>query len=419
MPQPQLYLQAMAAAAAASALLLLALCWRRWPAGAAKFDAASVLGTGLGLVVGFGVLHVRLRWPPMNGLDRLLAIVLPVVIVIELLAAVRAFPSRLVWCCRLSLCAVMGRVLLHDSVYLSGPERAWPSWQVAVVLAISGGLSAAVWALLLWLSRRSPGASIPLALAMAIPTAGLAVMMAGYIAGGAASFPLAAAVAGSAVAASRIAPRSATPGLIGIGVVGLFGLLFVGRFFGRLPTGYALTIMLAPLLCWTTEWPPLRRGPLLVGSLRMALVAIPLAIVLFLAKRSFDRETAPLLRAAVERSIDSESAPDRFAVRSGSQRIWRIEGRSALANCLKSDGSTQADIEPNLRTARFHRPQYGQGRLNHFWPNAFARKDANGASREREGVRLAWEGNEPRPAAGGVKAVTSGMFGDNRLKRST
>lgn len=307
MPQPLLYLQATAVAAGAAAIVVLALCLRRWPVSATRINVASVLGTGLGLVGGYYLMPGRIHWPPGNGLDRLLMVILPAVVGIELLAGIRVFPSWLGWCWRLGLCLVLGRILLHDSVYVSGLERAWASWQVALALAVGGGLLAAVWCLLSRLSRRSPGASIPMALALAIPSAGLAVMMAGYIAGGAASFPLAAAVAGSAIATSRIPPRSASPGVIGIGVVGLFGLLFVGRFFGRLPTGYALTLLLAPLLCWTTELPLLRRGPDFVGWLRLALVAIPLVSVLILAKRSFDRDTAPLLGTAVERSIGNVS----------------------------------------------------------------------------------------------------------------
>jgi len=86
------------------------------------------------------------------------------------------------------------------------------------------------------------------------------------------------------------------PAIVGIGVLGLFGLLFIGRFFGRLSTASALAMLLAPLLCWATEAPFLReRKPWLVGSLRLALVAIPLAVVLVAAKREFDRDMAPLL----------------------------------------------------------------------------------------------------------------------------
>jgi predicted PurR-regulated permease PerM len=95
------------------------------------------------------------------------------------------------------------------------------------------------------------------------------------------------------------------PAIVGVGVVGLFGLLFVGHFFGRLSTGYGLAMLLSPLLCWVTEMPPLRhRKPWVVGSLRLVLIAIPLLVVLAAAKRDFDRDMAPLLGkiAAASRS---------------------------------------------------------------------------------------------------------------------
>jgi hypothetical protein len=78
--------------------------------------------------------------------------------------------------------------------------------------------------------------------------------------------------------------------------VQLFGLLWIGRYFGNLTTGPALAIMLAPLLCLVTEIPFLRRHkPWSVGTVRMVLVAVPLVVVLWLAKQKFDREMAPLL----------------------------------------------------------------------------------------------------------------------------
>jgi len=98
-----------------------------------------------------------------------------------------------------------------------------------------------------------------------------------------------------------------TPAIVGIGAVSLFGLLFIGRFFGRLSTGSALTMLLAPLLCWVTETPRLRcRKPWVVGSIRLMLVAIPLLVLLTLAKRDFDRDMLPLL-GKVQAFIQSRS----------------------------------------------------------------------------------------------------------------
>ncbi|MDB5384605.1 MAG: hypothetical protein JWM11_251, partial [Planctomycetaceae bacterium] len=152
------------------------------------------------------------------------------------------------------------------------------------------------WYLLSWLSRRSPGARIPLGISLAIQSAGIVIMLAGYVTGGAAAIPLVAAVVGATLATTLLSRHSDLQGAIGIGLVGLFGLLFIGRFFGAVSTAAALTIMLAPLLCWLLEIPFLRRqNQWLVGICSLLLVAIPLVVVLILAKRDFDRHTAPLL----------------------------------------------------------------------------------------------------------------------------
>jgi hypothetical protein len=125
-------------------------------------------------------------------------------------------------------------------------------------------------------------------------------MLAGYLKGGAAALPLNAALVGTACAARLMSKKPEVEGLVGIGVVGLGSLVFIGRYFGGLSTGVALTLALAPLLCWITELPwPRQRSPWIVGGARLLCVAIPLVIILLLAKLEFDRETAPLLTQRV------------------------------------------------------------------------------------------------------------------------
>lgn len=302
MPDPLLYLKAIGAAAIVSAMCVLAMAGTRRPAGMTRINSASVLAIGLGLAIGYYVMSLRLAWPPASGLDRLLTIVIPAALTIELIAGFSRLPRWAAWSLRMSLAASIPRILLHDSVYLTGSGSGWTQWQAGAALAASGGLLAVVWSLLAWLSRRSQGVSIPLALCMSAICAGLTVMMAGYIKGGAAAFPFAAALVATILGAKLIAGRSgapanfAAPALLGIGVVGLFSFLMIGRFFGRLSTGCALAMLLAPLLCWATEIPLLRpRKPWLQGSIRLALVSVPLVTVLLMAKRDFDRDMAPLL----------------------------------------------------------------------------------------------------------------------------
>lgn len=302
MPELLPYLKAMEAAAIVSAMCVLAMVGVRRRASTAWLNSACVLGMGLGLAVGCYALPLRLTWPPVNGLDRFLTLVVPAALGIEWIAGFQRVPRRVAWFLRLSLAATIPRILLHGSVYLSGSGNDRTEWRVGTALAVCGALLAGVWVLLSWLSQRSPGVSIPLALCLTIQCAGLTVMMAGYIKGGAAAFLLAATLVATTIGGRLITKRFGapanfgTPAIVGTGVVGLFGVLFIGRFFGRLSTGCALVMLLAPLLCWVTEAPLLRsQKPWLVGSLRLGLIAIPLVVALALAKRDFDRNMAPLL----------------------------------------------------------------------------------------------------------------------------
>lgn len=296
MPDPVLYSQAMILSAVISFSCVLVTGGRFRSADSVRGNLAGLLGFALGLVAGYWALHLRVAWPPRNGLDRLLTIVLPLAFVMELAAARSPAAGWVVWGRRLFLGLVAGRILLHGSVYLGSVAHAWTPFQTFRVLAISGGGLVVVWWLLEALSERTPGVTIPLSVALAIQCAGVTVMLAGYVTGGAAALPLVAAIAGATIASRLTISDAHLPGLIGIPVVGLFGLLFVGRFFGGLSTLAAVTIFLAPLLSWGAEIPAVRgRRPWIVGTLRLLLVAIPLVAVLWLAKQHFDRDTAPLL----------------------------------------------------------------------------------------------------------------------------
>lgn len=304
MPDLRLYATAMLLAAGASALVALAGSWRsrrhaepREDQHSAPPRVVTVMALAAGLVVGYCVLRQRIAWPPSSALDRFLTLVLPAALVIELLAALPHAPRWLSWSLRGALVASMGRILWHGSVYVSAADSEWTPAQTFAALLICAALTAALWGLLAWLAQRSPpGGSLPLALSVTLACGGAEIMLAGYIQGGAATLPICAALVGVVAALGLFAKTPNMQAPIGIGVVGLSGLLFIGRFFGGLTTGVALVLLGAPLLCWLTELPWLRRRPRwLVGALRLALVAIPLVILLVLAKREFDRETAPLL----------------------------------------------------------------------------------------------------------------------------
>ena len=296
MPNPVLYTQALAVAAVVSALCVLATGWTRTLPSASRMNFACVLGLGAGVIAGYRVLQLRCAWPPINGLDRLLTIVLPATFFIELLACWPQLPQWLARGLRLILVASCGLILLHGSVYLGGPHSAWTATGTFGLLLLSSSALAIVWWSMSRLSRRSSGSSILLAIALATQAAAINIMLAGYITGGAAALPLTAALIGTSIAAIVCRAQPASRGAVAMGVVGLFGLLFVGRFYGGLSTSHALAMLLAPMLCWVTEAPQFRQQlPRHRAILNLLLVAIPLLVVLILAKLAFDRDMAPLI----------------------------------------------------------------------------------------------------------------------------
>lgn len=308
MPDPILYLSATGSAAVVSAIVVLAMAGSRRNGDLRWLTVACVLAIGAGVTSGCGVLPLRIAWPPLNGLDRFLTIIAPAVLGLELLLGVGSIDPRQAWILRSILAVAVPRVLVHGSVFLagseSGSENSWTTAEAGVVLLGGGALLAGVWGLLSRLFERSPAISIPFAVVLSMTCAGLTVMMAGYIRGGAAAFLLAASLVATALMSRWIAKRPVAPAIVGIGVVGLFCLLFIGRYFGRLSTGDALAMFLAPLLCWVTELPGLRHRPVwVVESLRFVVVSLPLLLVLVAAKKEFDRKMAPLLGRTREPAV--------------------------------------------------------------------------------------------------------------------
>ena len=303
MPDPLLYLKAMIAASIVSSITMLTMVKLRRSASQTWLNSAAVLAIGLGLTVGYSVLSFRWIWPPANGLDRFLTLVIPAVLTIELIAGFQQIPTWTAWLLRIILAGTIPRILLHGSVYLNSDITDSAAWQLGTVLALCVTLAVGLWWLLSWLSVRSPHISISITVSLATQGAGLAIMLSGYIKGGAAAFPLVATVITTTIMSqlltwhTREPTRWASPtASLGIGLVSLCSLLLIGCFFGRLSTSSALVILLAPLLCWLTELSPLRQlNPWLVGSIQIAVVTIPLLGVLAVEKQQFDRDMLPLL----------------------------------------------------------------------------------------------------------------------------
>jgi hypothetical protein len=282
MPDPIVMAEAAAAAVVVAALVLAA----RSP------DARWVVGLGAGYYLGCWMLEIRPRWPIREDLDRLLVLVIPAVLLVELLGAIPRLPRWLIWVFRIAIAGLGARVLLHGSMYLTGPagpgSSAWTSAQAWLIFGSIAAAEMAVWVLLVLLTRRSPGASLSIALALVVGAASMAIMLSAYLAGGQAGLPLSAAILGASLVALAMPDASRSVAPIGVAVVGLASLLVIGRFFGELRTEHAVLLFVAPLLAWIPELPRLRRLPAWGrGLLRVAVVGIVVSGVLADAARRF------------------------------------------------------------------------------------------------------------------------------------
>lgn len=303
MPDPVLYLQGMLIAAILSCSCPLVASWIT-PKNKIHFLFRWLpLFMGSGVFAGWRFIHLRFSWPPVNALDRLVLVVLPAILVMEFLMGSERISDRMIWFLRFLFAIAMCRILLHGSVYLGSSSDSWSPFVQTTFFLLVAAVLVAVWFAMSLLDKKRLGLSIPIAIALTIQSTGAAIMLAGYVSGGAAALPIAAGLLG--VALARVAMNRGgttkvhserSSGIVSLGMVLLFGLVILGRLFGGLTTSVACVLSLVPMACWVSELPLVNhRSHWFVGLLRLATVAIPLLIVLYLAKATFDRETAPLL----------------------------------------------------------------------------------------------------------------------------
>jgi hypothetical protein len=294
-----LWTSSLAAVAAMAVVLLLHLTLLRGgKAGlpGREWAGAESLGVATALLTGACLLGLAPQWPPREGQDRLLLVLLPAAVAVEVVAGLFYRIPWLAWALRGIVAAVASPLLLHGSVYISDSAgngaRSWPGAEMWWIL---GGLAAALavnWLLLDRLAQRRAGRSVLLGLALAAGGSGVTIMLSAYATGGQLGLPLAAGLIGVAVAAPLFSEASDLRRVVGVGVVSLFGLLILGRFFGELTTTNAVLLFGAPLLAWVPELVSSERiGPWLRAWTRVALVAIPIAVALALATLKFNDES--------------------------------------------------------------------------------------------------------------------------------
>jgi hypothetical protein len=288
MPDPILIGKAFAAAVVLS--LAVTLLFGR-SSRTAVAAAGAVLAVVSAVYAGLWLLGLLPHFPPREDLDRLLLIVLPAAAVAELIAAAS---GRAGWVARVVVAALAAPVLLHGSVYvtdLSGPgSRTWPPAQAWLIFAALAALLLAVWAALNRLATRTGGRTALGCVAGAVLGASAVIMLSGYATGGQLGVPLAAGLGGVALGSLAWNGKPGSEGALGVGVVGLFALLVVGRLFAGLTGLNAGLLFAAPLLGWLPELLPARRR--VRGALRLALAAAPVVVALVLAQGKFAADSS-------------------------------------------------------------------------------------------------------------------------------
>jgi hypothetical protein len=289
-----LFGKALLAAAVTAGLTLLLISWPVRMPPPWRVRTGLVFGLGAGIYAGCAVVGHWPRWPALEDRDRFLTVLLPLTLVIEL-AAESVSLRAIAWLLRCCLAGVIAPILLHNSVYLAdlaGPNSAeWTTMQATVILCGLAIVMLLAWGASSLLQARVTDRALSPVLIMVGLATSFTVMLSGYYQGGLMGLPVAGALAGATVAAfaTRSQPNNCAP--LGIGLVGIFSLLVIGRFFGSLPTSTAACLWLTPLLAWLVEVPPLSKlSPWGKTAARLIVVALPLIVIVVQAQLKFEED---------------------------------------------------------------------------------------------------------------------------------
>lgn len=304
MPNFAVWGSAMLLAAAIAAGLSLAS--RKMPAttptGLTQITAlcAAFLGACAGLWLADIIPHLL----PTSGLDRLLAIVIPATIVSQLFVTRRLPAVSLASLSIGGLCIT--RVLLHGSIHLN--ENAL---RASIVILVPTALFVVVSVATLELWDRTASRAVPISTIGAVLVAAALVLLGGYLRGACAVFICSAAIGGAGIGCVMEPPvRDRVRPLLVLALVLLYSTLVIGYFFGNIDASHAISTLAALLVAWLPNCcvKPDRAANVITIS-RIGLVLVALAVVLWSAKRRFDREMAPHLSY-----VDTEC-----------HDVWRLE----------------------------------------------------------------------------------------------
>src|ERR1700722_16234497 len=169
MPDPIHIVQALSLAVLAAAAVILLASWPWRTPHPARTRCGGVLAVGVGIYAACWWLGALPTWPPRADQSRLLFVLLPAVIVVEITTAAIARPTWFSWILRIVVAMAAAPCLLYGSSYLhelTGPgSREWTPLKMVLTLAGLATLLASLWAARWTLPRRMACRSVPMILA--------------------------------------------------------------------------------------------------------------------------------------------------------------------------------------------------------------------------------------------------------------
>jgi hypothetical protein len=283
--------EALVAAFATAAAVVLLCGWPWRSPRPIRVSAGAALGLALGFYAGCLLLPLP-RWSPRVDQGRLLLLLFPAAIAVEVVASFLRRPWQLAWLLRAAIAVSAPRILLHDSVYLedlSGPGTAeWtPLGRIAILACLAGTLLV-VWALIFAVAGRGQGKAVSTALALTAAGAAVVTMLSGSLSEGMPGLALAAGLAGVSAASLAMPGGTDLRGALSLGVVGVFALLLSGHFFASLTAAHAIVLFAGLLCCALIEIPPVRKlWPRVRAVVCVGLVLLPVTLVVAQAYQSF------------------------------------------------------------------------------------------------------------------------------------
>ncbi len=268
---------------------------------------SGVLGIAFGGLVGMWILGLFPHLSLLEDRDRLLLILFPALVTVEFFGV---WFERFAWVFRWILGAIAASVLLHNTVYiadLSGPgTRQWSDMQALVVLSGLAWALISAWALLGKCVSSPMATGLPVVYFLTALGVALSVMLSGYATAGQLGFLLAAVILGSSFGIRIFDPHSNFTGIAGSGLLGVFSLLVMGRFFGALSNVNAILLFVAPILAGVVI---LISGRIKSRKLRPMLIhaiaAIPIAVAVALAYGDFLAASGPEAAAGTPKVSNS------------------------------------------------------------------------------------------------------------------